>query len=196
MDNKTIFVVTLKGEGEIKNQTRHLSEDVKRALALIDDESTVEKLMKRAAPSLRAELPGMLQRLVDGGFIQDKSKTSNVPRMATPKMSIPTRKAEEGGEELDFTSIMRAPTPEILAAEATKAKVQMEAEARARAEAETRAKQAAEAARLKAEQEAAKARAEAEAARIKAEREAAATRAQLEAVKAKAEADASGRAEA
>ncbi|MBI5435598.1 MAG: hypothetical protein HY937_00530 [Nitrosomonadales bacterium] len=191
MDNKTIFVVTLKGEGEIKNQTRHLSEDVKRALALIDDESTVEKLMRRAAPSLRAELPVMLQRLVDGGFIQDKAqaKSGNVVKMATPKMSVPARKVESEGEELDFTitADMHVPTPESMAAEAAKAKARAEAEARARAEAEAKAKQEAEAARLKVAQEAAKARAEAEAARIKAEQEAAAA-------KAKAEAEAEARA--
>ncbi|MBI5660055.1 MAG: hypothetical protein HZC43_11045, partial [Nitrosomonadales bacterium] len=62
--------------------------------------------------------------------------------------------------------------------------------------AEAKAKQEAEAARLKAEQEAAKARAEAEAARVKAEQEAAAIRAQLEAAKARAEAEAKARAEA
>ncbi|MDE2310635.1 MAG: hypothetical protein KGL01_07395 [Betaproteobacteria bacterium] len=197
MDNKTIFVVTLKGEGEIKNHTRHLPEDVKRALALVDDESTVEKLLKRAAPSLRAKLPDMLQSLVEGGFIQDKAqaKSGSVLKMATPKMSIPARKVESEGEELDFTSIMRAPTSESLAAEAARAKAQAEAEARTRAEAEAKAKQEA-AARLKVEQEAAKARAEAEAARIKAEQEAAAARAQLEAAKAKAEAEARARAEA
>ncbi len=196
MDNKTIFVVTLKGEGEIKNHTRHLSDEVKRALTLVDDESTVGELLKRAAPSLRAGLLDILQKLADGGFIQDKDKVKagNMPRMATPKMSIPARKVEDAGEELDFTTVMRAPTPEILAAEAAKAKVQAEAEART--EAEARAKQAAEAARLKAEQEAAKARAEAEAVRIKAEQEAAAARAQLEAARAKAEAEAKARAEA
>ena len=198
MDNKTIFVVTLKGEGEIKNHTRYLPEDVKRALALVDDESTVEKLMKRAAPSLRAGLPDMLQRLVDGGFIQDKAhaKSGNVIKIATPKMSTPARKVESEGEELDFTSVMRAPTPESMAAEADKAKAQADAEAKTRAEAEAKAKQEAAAARLKAEQEAAKARAEAEAARIKAEQEAAAARAQLEAARAKAEAEARARAEA
>jgi len=195
MDNKTIFVVTLKGEGEIKNHTHHLSGDVKRALTLVDDESTVDKLMKRAAPSLRDDLPEMFQSLLEDGFIQDKSKAGNVLKMATPKISIPVRKVEKEGEELDFTTIMRAPTPEILAAEAAKAKAQAEAEGKVRAEAEAKAKQAAEAARVKVEQEAARVRAEAEAARIKAE-QAVAARAQLEAAKAKAEAEAKARAEA
>ncbi len=198
MDNKTVFVVTLKGDSEIKNLTRYLSDDVKRALALIDDESTIEKLMKRAAPSLRDDLPEIFNRLLDGGFIQDKAqaKSGNALKIATPKMAIPAKKAESTGDELDFTTVMRAPTSEALAAEAAKAKAQAEAEAKARAEAEAKAKQVAEAARLKAEQEAARVRAEAEAARIKAEQEAAAARAQLAAAKAKAEAEARARAEA
>ena len=196
MDNKTIFVVTLKGEGETKNHTHHLSGDIKRALALVDDESMVEKLVKRAAPSLREGLPGMLQELANGGFIQDKNKPSDMPRMATPKMSIPARKAEDEGEELDFTTIMSAPAPEILAAEAAKAKAQAEAEAKSRAEAEARAKQAAEVVRLKAEQDAARVRAEAAAARIRAEREAAAAKAQLEAAKAEAKVRAEAEAKA
>ena len=197
MDYTTIFVLTLKGEGEIKNHTHHLSGDIKRALTLVDDESTVEKLMKRAAPSLRTGLSDMLQELANGGFIQDKNKPSDMPRMATPKMSIPARKVGEEGEDLDFTTTadMHVPTPETLAAEAAKAKAQAEAEAKAHAEAEARVKQAAEAARLRAEQEAAKARAEAEAARIKAEQEAAAAKAQLEAAKARAEAEAKAHAE-
>ena len=224
MDNKTVFVVTLKGDSEIKNLTRYLSDDVKRALALIDDESTIEKLMKRAAPSLRDDLPEIFNRLLDGGFIQDKAqaKSGNALKIATPKMAIPAKKAESTGDELDFTTVMRAPTSEALAAEAAKAKAQAEAEAKARAEAEAKAKQVAEAARLKAEQEAARVRAEAEAkakqvaeaarlkaeqeaarvraeaeaARIKAEQEAAAARAQLAAAKAKAEAETRARAEA
>ena len=86
MDNKIIFIVTLKGEGEIKNHTHHLSGDIKRVLSLVDDVSTVERIMKRAAPSLHAGLPDMLQELVDGGFIQDKNNAANMPKMATPKL--------------------------------------------------------------------------------------------------------------
>ena len=210
MDNKTIFTVTLKGEGEVKGHTRHLSDEVRRALMLVDDKSTVGELAKRAAPSLRVALDDMLQELEKGGFIQDKAKAGNVLRMATPKMStVAKKKLEEDGEELDFTTVMRAPSPEILAAETAKIKAQQEAEAKARkeaelarlkaeqeaakakAEAEARARAEAEAAHIKAEQEAAaaKARAEAEAARIKAEQDAARAKAEAEA-RAKQEAEA------
>ena len=197
MDNKTIFTVTLKGEGEVKGHTRHLSDEVKRTLMLVDDKSTVGELTKRAAPSLRVALDDMLQELEKGGFIQDKAKAGNVLRMATPKMStVAKKKLEEEGEELDFTTVMRAPSPETLAAEAAKIKAREAAEAKARKETElARLKAEQEAAKAKAEAEA-KARAQAEAARIKAEQEAAAVKAQLEAAKAKAEAEARARAEA
>ncbi len=203
MDNKTIFVLTLKGEGEIKSHTRYLPEDVKRTLALIDDESTVEKLMKRAAPSLRSELFAVLRELAKGGFIQYKDKARNVPRMATPKIPTTANMVEVEGEELDFTitSEMHKPTPEILASEAAKAKVQIEVktktEAETKAKARTRERQEEDewTEQFKAEQEVAKARAEAEATRFKAEQEGAAARAQLDAAKAKAETEARIRAE-
>ncbi len=203
MDNKTIFVLTLKGEGEIKSHTRYLPEDVKRTLALIDDESTVEKLMKRAAPSLRSELFAMLRELAKGGFIQYKDKARNVPRMATPKIPTTANMVEVEGEELDFTitSEMHKPTPEILASEAAKAKAQIEVktktEAETKAKARTRERQEEDewTEQFKAEQEVAKARAEAEATRFKAEQEGAAARAQLDAAKAKAETEARIRAE-
>lgn len=214
MDNKTVFVITLKGEGEIKNHTRQLAEDVKRVLVLIDDESTVETLAKRAAPSLRAGLGDVLQELEKGGFIQDKShtRTGNILRMATPKISASSKSAEEV-DDLDFTSGTNAPPPAAEApiaktrvpqkpevaglngeqetaairAQLEAAQVKAETEARARAEAEAKAKQETEIARLKAEQEAAQLRAEAEAARIKAEQDAAKARAELEAMRLEAE---------
>lgn len=221
MDNRTIFVLTLRGQGEAKNHTSLLSGDIKRALTLIDDKSTVAELSKRAAPSLRSGLDEMLQELVDGGFIQDKAKVGSVLRMATPKMTTQAKTVEEEGDELDFTRIMHAPSRENLAAEAAKLKAQAEteakaqAEAKARADAATKAKQEAEAARLKMQQEATAAKAKAqfeaaqakaaaetrakakqEEARIKAEQEAAAAKAQLEIARAKAEAEAQAAAKA
>jgi hypothetical protein len=208
MDNKTVFVITLKGEGEIKNHTHHLSDDVKRVLTLVDDASTVEILARRAAPSLRAGLSDMLQKLENGGFIQDKAntRTSNMLRMATPKISAPAKNAEEAeeGDDLDFTSGMSEPLPAAATGEQAKAEVarlrseqeaaairvqieaaqaKMKADAKAHAEAEARAKQEMDTARRKAEQEAAQMRAEAEAVRIKTEQDAAKARAELEAAR-------------
>ena len=68
MDIKIIFVKTSKGEDESKKITNHLPSDIKRALGLIDNQSTVKELMKRAAPSLRESLDDMLQELIDGGL--------------------------------------------------------------------------------------------------------------------------------
>jgi hypothetical protein len=199
MDIKIIFVKTSKGEDESKKITNHLPSDIKRALGLIDNQSTVKELMKRAAPSLRESLDDMLQELIDGGFIQDKDKVSSVVKMAIPrrpiqKIVIPLPKVEGLGERQDSIRVMQVSAAEALAAEEDYA----EQEA-----ALARAKVAAEKAHIKVEQEAeiirvelevaqarakveaeAKARADAETFHIKAEQEAARIRAEQEAAQA------------
>src|SRR3990167_6377527 len=224
MDINTVFVRTRKGEDEMRNQNAHLVGDIRRALLMVDGTATFGEISKRAAPSLRSILDEMFKELENGGFIQkfiqEKAKAGSIPKMGAPlKMAAPSKKpANEGVEELDFTAAFRAPSADMLAAEAKKAeaaKLKMADEARVRAEAEAKAQreieaaklkaqQEAEEARLKAEREAAKvreeaerrAREEAEAARVKAEQEAARVRAELEAAKAKAEAETKARAEA
>lgn len=192
MNSKIIFVRTGKGEDEIRSKTTHLSGDIKRALLMVDGIAALGEISKRAAPSLRDGLDEMLKELEKGGFIQDKAKISNIPKMvAPPRMATSLKKPVNGGtSELDFTAAFRAPSPEVLAAEAAKAKAETDAKARALAEA--KAKQDDEA-RARAEAEAkaralaeAKAKQEAEAVRIKAEAEA----------KARAEAEAKAREEA
>ena len=208
----------------MRNQNAHLVGDIRRALLMVDGTATFGEISKRAAPSLRSILDEMFKELENGGFIQkfiqEKAKAGSIPKMGAPlKMAAPSKKpANEGVEELDFTAAFRAPSADMLAAEAKKAeaaKLKMADEARVRAEAEAKAQreieaaklkaqQEAEEARLKAEREAAKvreeaerrAREEAEAARVKAEQEAARVRAELEAAKAKAEAEAKAREEA
>ncbi len=193
MDSNTIFVKTSKGEDEMRGKSTHLVGDAKRALLMVDGTATIGEISKRAAPSLRSILDEMFRELEKGGFIQDKSaqgKAGGIPKMATPlKMVTPPKKpVDEGVEELDFTTAFRAPSAEMLAAEAKKAetaKLKAAAEAKARAEAEAKAQREADAAKLKAQQEAA---------RHKAEQEAARARAELEAAKARAEAEAKARA--
>ncbi|MDD5300216.1 MAG: AsmA-like C-terminal region-containing protein [Gallionella sp.] len=192
MDSKTIFSRTSKGEDEARSKTSHLSGDIKRALLMVDGTSAFGEISKRAAPSLRNALEEMLQNLERSGFIQDKAKAGNIPKMSVPpKMVVPLKKpADNGVDELDFTTAFRAPSADMLAAEAKKAetaKLKMAAEAKAHAEAEAKAQREAEAAKLKAQQEA-------EAVRQKAEQEAARVRAELEAAKAKAETEAKARA--
>jgi hypothetical protein len=209
MDKKTILIKTSKGESEVSG----MSGDMKRVLLLIDGDSTYAEIVKHAPPSLRGDLPDIIQSLIDSELIRDKSKVQAGPKIVAPKVVAPkfvTPKADQGGEELDFTSMFVAPDAAALAAEATNAKAaqeaeklkasreaekqKAEAEARARAEAEVRARAEQEAARVKAELEAA-AKAEAEAAKLKAEQEAARIKAELEAAKAKAEAEAKALAE-
>jgi hypothetical protein len=205
MENKTIFVRTSKGEDEIRSKTAHLSGDIKRALLMVDGTSTFGEISKRSAPSLRSLLGELFLELEKGGFIQDKARMDNIPKLAVPprmvmpvKMSTPgKRPADEGVSELDFTAAFRAPSPEVLAAEAAKVAAE-KAEAHARQEIEAaklKAHEEAEAARHKAEQEAARVRAEQEAARAKAEaetkaREEAERRAQAEAARLKAQQEA------
>jgi len=191
MGSNTIFIKTGKGEDEMRNKSAHLVGDIKRALLMVDGTATFGEISKRAAPSLRSVLDEMFKELEKGGFIQDKAKAGSVPKMgaplkmATPKMATPFKKpVDEGVEELDFTAAFRAPSAEMLAAEAKKAEA---AKLKMADEAELEAKREIEAAKLKAQQDAA---------RQKAEQEAARARAELEAAKAKAEAEARALAEA
>lgn len=190
MDSRIIFIKTGKGEDEAHDKSALLAGEVKRALLKVDGTATFGEISKRAAPGLRSVLDQTFEELEKGGFIQDRAKVTNVPRMVVPaKMATPPKRtADDGLSELDFTAAVRAPSAEVLAAEAVKvkaeegtklkalqeaetARIKAEAEAKARAEAEARRK--IEAAELKAQQEAEAARiiAQQQAARIKAEAE-------------------------
>ena len=93
MDSKTIFVRTIKGEEEARSKTANLSGDIKRSLLMIDGKSTFKQISKRAAPSLRDSLEDMLNELVHSGFIHDKRKSDNTPKMAVPsKIVVPAKK--------------------------------------------------------------------------------------------------------
>lgn len=89
MDKKTVFVKTSTGESEIGGQSDALFGDAKRILQLVDDESTVGEISKRAPPSLRDSLFDVLQELVDGGFIRDMRAPVNVPQKPALKMATP-----------------------------------------------------------------------------------------------------------
>ena len=233
MDNKTIFIRTDKGNDEVRSKPGQLFGDIKRVLPMVDGIATFGEISKRVAPSLRKSLNEVFLELEKSGFIHDAAMAGNIPKLVVPPKIVapPIKKPGNGGlGELDFTT---APAPGAMATEkagqeADKLKAAAEAQAHAeaeaelkhkaeaasiRAEAEARARQEIEAARLKAEQDAAKmheevelarqkaaakahareeaerrAREEAEAARAKAEQEAAKIRAELEAEKARAQA--------
>ena len=102
MDKKTVFVKTDKGVSEVGGQSDLLYGDAKRILHLVDDDSTVADITKRAPPSLRDTLQDTLQELVDGGYIRDEKEPENESsksalkiaapafKMSTPKASAPT----------------------------------------------------------------------------------------------------------
>lgn len=92
MDKKTVFVKTNTGESEVSGQSDALFGDAKRILLLVDDESTVGEISKRAPPSLRDSLELVLQELVDGGYVRDMRTPVNVPQKPTLKMSAPAFK--------------------------------------------------------------------------------------------------------
>ncbi len=203
MDRKIIFVKTPKGEKEIPS----LFGDMKRVMLLIDDKSTLDEVIKRAPPSLRGDLPEIVQNLLDAELIRDKDKAVVAPKITPPKMATPKPAAAVSAGELDFTTVFTAPSQAEMAAEAARHKAQQEAEAKAKQAAEAARKNAeleaaVAAAKLKATAEAearaeAKARQEAEfAARAKAEAEARATREAAERQLAEAKAKAKQEAEA
>ncbi len=192
MDTKTIFVLTPKGEEEVSHKTSLLYGDIKRALSMIDGVSTFAEISKRAAPSLRTILAELVKELLTGGFIQDKSRVGFSAKIVVPPKAAPAApisappKQEQADSELDFTTIMRAPSAEILRAEAAKVQAEM------------LAKQQAEQQKLKAEQEAAKAKqlVDAENARKAAEHEARVKAAADAEAKSKQEAEARAKQEA
>lgn len=185
MDQKTIFIRTDTGEAEIRGRASHLSGDIKRALLMVDGHSEVSALIKRSAPSLRTQLMDLLADLERGGFVRDASQPVVVSKLVVPKKSKTPSAGELEGEDLDFTAAYRAPTPEVLAAEAAKLK------AAAAEQAEAKLKQELEQTRQAAEQAAAAAReqAQAEAERIRREAEEKAQR-EIEAVSHKVQAEA------
>lgn len=91
MDKKTVFVKTDKGSREVGGHSDFLFGDAKRILHLVDDESTVNDITKRAPPSLRNALEDTLQELVNGGFIRDENADEE-PEKPTLKMSTPNFK--------------------------------------------------------------------------------------------------------
>jgi hypothetical protein len=91
MDKKTVFVKTDKGDREVGGHSDFLYGDAKRILHLVDDESTVNDITKRAPPSLRDSLEETLQELVTGGFIRDENADEETEK-PTFKMSTPSFK--------------------------------------------------------------------------------------------------------
>ena len=173
-----------------------MSGDMKRVLLLIDGVSSLNNVIKRAPPSLRGDIPEIMQRLLDAELINDKAKINVGLKIVSPRIVAPA--TNQAGEELDFTRVFNAPRAAELAAEAAKERARADAEAAA-----SKQKEEAAAAQMKARlaaEAAVEARRQAEAAvRAKAEAEAIAKREAAERhaaeVKIKTEAEARLRAE-
>lgn len=109
MDKKTVFIKTAKGENEISN----LSGDLRRALSLIDNRSTVDEVSRRAPPSLREDLYEVLGELLAGEYIRDRDRAVSEPKIVAPKITPPkitqpkmfVPKPAGSSGELDFTSL-------------------------------------------------------------------------------------------
>jgi len=173
-----------------------MSGEMKRLLLLIDGVSSLNDVIKRAPPSLRGDIPEIMQRLLDAELINDKAKINVGLKIVSPRIVAPA--TNQAGEELDFTRVFNAPRAAELAAEAAKERARADAEAAA-----SKQKEEAAAAQMKARlaaEAAVEARRQAEAAvRAKAEAEAIAKREAAERhaaeVKIKTEAEARLRAE-
>ncbi len=121
MNNKTVFVRTAKGEAEASGETSLLFGEAKRVFMLVNNKSSVDDMRKHAAPSLRANLEGILEQLERDEFIRDRDDTgpkkpvsSFSPKIASPKISVPPRAAAPQGaaeqeDALDFTSDLHPP---------------------------------------------------------------------------------------
>src|SRR5574340_794274 len=99
MENETVFVRTSKGEDEAHSRTMHLPGDMKRALLMVDGTATCGEITRRAAPSLRAGLDAMLQELEKDGYIADKAKAGNIPRMSFPPKIATPHKIQPVGDD-------------------------------------------------------------------------------------------------
>lgn len=161
MDSESTFARTSKGDEEVRTGASKLSGDIKRTLLLVEGEVTLAEISKRAPPSLRDSLEQMLNELVQGGFIQDKSRTGYIPKMAVPHKAVaPVKKPADtgGGNELDFASGFKAAAApaarasnanddaeaEAIAYSKQQAQESQQAEAIARAQAEVQARAMAE----------------------------------------------------
>jgi hypothetical protein len=134
MDKKTVFIKTAKGESEGAD----LSSDLKRIISLIDNKSTVDELAKRAPPSLREGCRDILGELAAGGYIRDKNQPIVEPKIATPKfnplkMFVPKPTAAPT-QDLDFHTMNAVPAQQT-AEQVAKQKVEEAARGRADLEA-------------------------------------------------------------
>ncbi len=158
MDKKTVFIKTAKGEREESS----LPSDLKRIMLLIDGKSRADELAKRAPPSLREGWMDFLAELVEDDYIRDKNKPYAEPRIAAPKSSLlkmftPKPSDDEPLEELDYSTPRAAPASNAAkpaknqkADEAARIRAEMEAAvsvAKNRASAEAAAKAEAKARR-------------------------------------------------
>jgi hypothetical protein len=101
MNESIVFIRTTKGENEASSLVAHLSNDIKRALMMVDGRSSVEEIRKRASPSLRSMLNSMFDDLLKNGYIQDRSTLGSAAAIESG--------SEDAPMDLDFTLSFIAP---------------------------------------------------------------------------------------
>jgi hypothetical protein len=192
MDKKTVFIKTAKGD----NEASHLSGDLRRAMSLIDNRSTVDEISRRAPPSLREDLYEVLGELLAGEYIRDRDRSAAepkivAPKITPPKMFVPKQTMPTKGGELDFTDLASSSS----SSSSIVSKAMGKADEAALAQAELEIAMAQSGVRAPVEDEAtkqAKLKAKVEAA----ERARSSLEAGIDAAKARASADAAAKAEA
>jgi len=98
----TILIRTAKGDEEIRSGKHDIMPDQRIALNFVDGKSNVSKLIKKAAPSLRSSLPGLLEGLSIEGFARDISKSEkNTGKL---KIAIPQGKAVSSKKNTNLNS--------------------------------------------------------------------------------------------
>ena len=102
LNQTTILIRTSRGEEEIRSRKYDILPDQRIALNFIDGKSTVATLLKKAAPSLRSSLPGLLESLSIEGFARDISLP--VTDKSKLKVAVPQKKSNSSKKPKDLSS--------------------------------------------------------------------------------------------
>ncbi len=100
LNQTTILIRTTQGEEEIRSGKYDILPNERIALNFIDGKASVASLLKKAAPSLRASLPGLLESLTIEGFARDISKPET--SKGKLKIAIPLGKSTSSKKPKDL----------------------------------------------------------------------------------------------
>jgi hypothetical protein len=145
MDPRTIFVKTAKGIGEIKNKTNHLPGKVRRLLILVDGQSSAAEIAAKISNLSEAKRTEAFDKLLEEGFIRESGVATDTGDEAEDEMLTATAVERIlADEETDDDTAQDEETEAAAAAAETARK--------ARADEERRRWEAADRARVDAEE--------------------------------------------